>query len=158
MQWKQTQIFWKDFTIKNLGWTSGFHAKDNLPCAYWDKTNALYNAYMSRDMTKPTKWHVRPVKTQISLVIRPVWSESSLPAWRNFGSLATHWAHSEDSDETGCTVTLLVLSCRGSISTSVSLSSMRFRSETFYSSELSPCTAMEDCIIWMSFYVFCPLL
>ena len=26
----------------------------------------------------------------------PVWSESWLPAWRNLGSLATHWAHSED--------------------------------------------------------------
>ena len=25
-------------------------------------------------MTKPTKWHVRPVKTQISLGICPVWS------------------------------------------------------------------------------------
>ena len=44
----------------------------------------------SRDMTKPTK---RPVKTQISLGIRPVWSESSLSAWRYLGSLATHWAH-----------------------------------------------------------------
>ena len=29
---------------------------------------------MSRNMTKPTKWHVRPAKTQISMVIRPVWS------------------------------------------------------------------------------------
>ena len=29
-------------------------------------------------MTKPTKWHVRPAKTQISLGIHPVWSESSL--------------------------------------------------------------------------------
>ena len=29
---------------------------------------------LSRLMTKPTKWHVRPVKTQISLGIRPVWS------------------------------------------------------------------------------------
>ena len=37
-----------------------------------------------------------PAKTQISLGIRPVWSESSLSAWRNLGSLATHWAHSED--------------------------------------------------------------
>ena len=27
-------------------------------------------------MTKPTKWHVRPVKTQISLGIHPVGSES----------------------------------------------------------------------------------
>ena len=56
---------------------------------------------LSRLMTKPTKWHVRPAKTQISLGIRPVWSESSLSAWRKLGSLATHWAHSEDSDQTG---------------------------------------------------------
>ena len=29
---------------------------------------------MSRLMTKPTKWHVRPAKAQISLGINPVWS------------------------------------------------------------------------------------
>ena len=52
-------------------------------------------------MTKPTKWHVCPAKTRISLGIRQVWSESSLSAWRKFGYLATHWAHSEDSDQTG---------------------------------------------------------
>ena len=46
-------------------------------------------------------WHVCPAKTQISLGIRPVWPESSLFAWRKLGSLATHWAHSEDSDQTG---------------------------------------------------------
>ena len=57
--------------------------------------------YLSRLMTKPTKWHVHPAKTQISLGILPVWSESSLSALRNTGSLATHWAHSEDSDQTG---------------------------------------------------------
>ena len=56
---------------------------------------------LSRLMTKPSKWHVRPVKTQISLGIRPVWSVSSLSAWRKLGSLATHWVHSEDSDQTG---------------------------------------------------------
>ena len=56
--------------------------------------------YLRRLVTKPTKWHVRPAKTQISLGIRPVRSESSLSAWRNLGSLATHWAHSEDSDQT----------------------------------------------------------
>ena len=27
---------------------------------------------LSHSMTKPTKWHVRPAKTQISLGIRPV--------------------------------------------------------------------------------------
>ena len=32
--------------------------------------------------------------------IRPVWSESSLSTRRKLGSLATHWAHSKDSDQT----------------------------------------------------------
>ena len=35
---------------------------------------------MSRNMTKATMWHVGPAKTQISLGIPPVWSESSLCA------------------------------------------------------------------------------
>ena len=52
-------------------------------------------------MTEPTKWAVHPAKTQISLGVRRVWSESSLSAWRKLGSLATHEAHSEDSDQTG---------------------------------------------------------
>ena len=74
---------------------------------------------------KTNKMTVRPAKTQISLGIHPVWSESSLSAWRTFGSLATHWALSQDFDQTGWmsrliwvfagrTVTLLVLSCCGS--------------------------------------------
>ena len=57
--------------------------------------------------------------------IRPVWTKSSLSAGRKLGSLATHWAHSEDSDQTvriprliwvfaGRTVLLLVLSWGGS--------------------------------------------
>ena len=41
------------------------------------------------------------VKTQINLGIRPVWSESSLSAWRKLGYLAAKWAHMEDSDQTG---------------------------------------------------------
>ena len=44
---------------------------------------------------------MRPAKILFSLGIRPVWSESSLSAWRKLGSLATHWAHSEDSDQIG---------------------------------------------------------
>ena len=55
--------------------------------------------YLSRLMTKSTKWHEHPAKTQISLDICLVWSESSLSAWRNIGSLAIHWAHSEDSNQ-----------------------------------------------------------
>ena len=56
---------------------------------------------MSRCTTEPRKWPVHPAMTQISLGIRLVWSESSLSPWRDLGSLATHWAHSEDSDQTG---------------------------------------------------------
>ena len=59
------------------------------------------DSYMSQRMTKPTKWHVRPAKTQISLDIRSVWSKSSLSAWRKHGSWVVHWAHFEDSDQTG---------------------------------------------------------
>ena len=39
--------------------------------------------------------------TQISLGISPVWSESSLSAWRKLGSLPTHRVHSKDSDKAG---------------------------------------------------------
>ena len=60
-----------------------------------------HGSYMSRLVTKPTKWHVRPAKTQISLGIRPVWSESSLFAqWVAKDPSFLH-ADSEDSDQTG---------------------------------------------------------
>ena len=45
---------------------------------------------------KTNKVTVRPVKTQINLGARPVWSESSLITRKKLVSLATHWAHSED--------------------------------------------------------------
>ena len=51
---------------------------------------------LNRFITKPTKRYVRPAKTQISLGIRPVWSDSSLSAWRKRWTLVTHWVHSED--------------------------------------------------------------
>ena len=60
----------------------------------------LYNAAVRVKIIEPrfdktNKMSVRPAKTQVSLGIRPVWSESSLSAWRKLGSLATHCAHSE---------------------------------------------------------------
>ena len=60
----------------------------------------MRKSQLSQRMTKPTKRHVRPAKTQISLGFRPVWSESSLSAWQKLRSSATHWVHSEDSDQT----------------------------------------------------------
>ena len=54
------------------------------------------NLHMSHRMTKPTKWHMRPVKTPISFGIHPVWSESSLCAqW------VAKDSDSENSDRTG---------------------------------------------------------
>ena len=44
---------------------------------------------------------MHPAKTQISLGIHPVWSESSLSSWRNIGPLTTYWVHSEDANQTG---------------------------------------------------------
>ena len=50
---------------------------------------------------KKTKWHVCPAKTQISLGIRPVWSESSLcTQWVAKDPSFLH-ADSKDSDQTG---------------------------------------------------------
>ena len=69
----------------NLMWILDLHQKVDL-VQYelpYDETNNVV---------------VRPANTQISLGIRPVWSESSLSAWRKLGSLATHWAHSKDSE------------------------------------------------------------
>ena len=77
---------------------------------------------MSCLVTKPTMWLW--AKTQISLGIRPVWSESSLcTQWVAKDPSFLH-ADSEDSDQTGRmprliwvfaghTLILLVLSCRG---------------------------------------------
>ena len=52
-------------------------------------------------MTKPTKWPLCPAKTQISLGIRPVWSESSqCTQWVAEDPVFLH-ADSKDSDQTG---------------------------------------------------------
>ena len=56
---------------------------------------------MSRIVTKPVKWHMRPAKTQISLDIRPVWSASSLCAQWLAKNLSFLHADSEDSDQNG---------------------------------------------------------
>ena len=57
--------------------------------------------YLSRLTTKPTKWHLRPAKTQINLGILPVWSETLLSTWGKLRSLAIIRAHSEASEQTG---------------------------------------------------------
>ena len=98
-------------------------AKDLMGLCRWQVDTGLCYSHMSQRMTKPTKWHVHPVITQISLG-RPGCSESSLSTWRKLGSLDTHWVHSEDWSDwadaqadlssLGAHAILKVLSCAGS--------------------------------------------
>ena len=80
------------------------------PLKEWPSFNTAPVVHLSRLVTKPTKWLVHPAKTQISLGIRPVWSESSLCAqWVAKDLSVRHvtkdpsvcHADSEDSDQTG---------------------------------------------------------
>ena len=65
------------------------------------KFHTLLFYHMSRLMTKPTKWPERPAMTQISLGIRPVWSESSLCTQQVAKDPRFLHTDSEDSDQTG---------------------------------------------------------
>ena len=84
-----------------MGWSSGFHAIDDLPCAHWDEREfSLYSsldrfksylvthhkrqgccdeAQLSHPMTKPTNWHVRLKKTWVLSYLlstqRTLWSD-----------------------------------------------------------------------------------
>ena len=82
-------------------------------------SDLLSTLYCHGDISEPlyyktNKMSVRPAKTQISLGIHPVWSWSSLcTQWVAKDPWFLH-ADSENSDQTGCTLTLMVLSCRSS--------------------------------------------
>ena len=62
---------------------------------------AMKRVNMSYLMIKPTRWSVRTVKTQISLGIRPVWSEPSQCAKCVAEDPKLIHADSEDTDQTG---------------------------------------------------------
>ena len=89
----------------------------------WSGTCPTYFIFEPRH-DKTNKMSVHLAKTQISLGISPVWSESSLCAQRVAKDPSFLHADSEDSDQTGRmprliwvfagrTTTLLVLSCHG---------------------------------------------
>ena len=89
--------------------------------AAYDMTQSLN--YLSRDMTKPTKWVCAQQR------LRSAWAsaqsdQSSLSAWRKLGSLATHWEHRLLWVFAGRTLILLVLSCRGSFVCKYSLNTL----------------------------------
>ena len=97
---------------------ASYKSLDDVQLFQW-QSHSIFT--LSRLMTKTTKWHVRPAKTQFSLGIRPDWSESSLCAhWVAKDPSFLH-ADSKYSDQTGRiwvfagrTATLLVLSWGGS--------------------------------------------
>ena len=60
-----------------------------------------FQSHLDRHTTKTMRWPMRTLKTQISLGISAHFDQPSLSASRNLGPLATHWAHSKDSDQTG---------------------------------------------------------
>ena len=72
-----------------------FHLRSTLEVFWTMHNNKWATTWQNNNVA------MRPARSQITLGIRPVWSESSLSAWRKLGSLATHWAHSEVSDQTG---------------------------------------------------------
>ena len=75
---------------------------NHIACSFWQfLVGSVLWKWNELPHDTTNKMTVHPAKTQISLGLHPVWSESSLFAWRELGSLAAHWAHSEDSDQTG---------------------------------------------------------
>ena len=67
----------------------------------WPSISKIWLSQMSRLMTKPTKWSVHPAKTQISLGVHPVWSESlQCVQWVAEDPVFLH-ADSEDLVQTG---------------------------------------------------------
>ena len=84
-------------------WEKSFARNAYSEIPIWLLFEEIYHCQrqLSHLMTKPTKWHMRPTKTQISLGIRPVWSESSLCAQLVAKDPSFLHADSEDSDQTG---------------------------------------------------------
>ena len=82
---------WSVFTVclilsGSCSWLVGKCSVINVKVLQYTCTVAQ-NYKISERKTKSTKWHMHPVKTQISLGISPIWSESLLSASRRFGSL-----------------------------------------------------------------------
>ena len=92
--WSELANFDQILCVASLGWGKGcirfwsrldqnsdFHGNRKPPLTYNRKNDVF---------TFSRLFLIR------SFLYRPVWSESSLSAWRKLGTLAIHWAHSED--------------------------------------------------------------
>ena len=94
----RTKVWWKVRRTNKAATIPSRNRQDNKTYinAYYEQqrsrvcvsgkfTIPIQSWQMSQGMTKPTKWHVRPAKTEISLGIHPIWSESLLSTWRKLG-------------------------------------------------------------------------
>ena len=76
-------------------------------------TQLLLFSWSSKKQKWATSWQNQQNGLCAQRRLRSAWAsaqsdfESSLSAWRMLGSLATHWVHSEDSDQTGQTPRLI---------------------------------------------------
>ena len=68
-------------TIKQFGSRSGWYFVSSGSKLFAFSADNKSSHYLSKCMRFPTMWYVRPVKPQISLRIRAVWSEPLLVAW-----------------------------------------------------------------------------
>ena len=133
VNWTKILVFllWYPVSQRNLTLHQVSYVGVMLPCYIYNQLKHVYVLHlnMSRLVTKPTMWlcaQRRLRSAQISLGIRPVWSEYSLSAqWVAKDPSFLH-ADNEDSDDqtgrmprliwvfAGRTLTLLVLSRGGS--------------------------------------------
>ena len=88
--------FWEVQALSTYSQNTPFIMALNVHSMCW-----YYVSNVSQHMTKPTKLHVHPAKTQINVGIHPVWSESSLcTQWVAKDPSFLH-VDCKDSDQTG---------------------------------------------------------
>ena len=96
-------LYWKSAFFKCYNITT----ENGAFMTYWAHTrwNDLLNVYGNCRIGQPVQTHSynKQVASWLSgrVCFRPVRSEFSPSAWRNIRSLVTHWAHSEESNQTG---------------------------------------------------------
>ena len=93
-QWLTVNSAWSDWEW--FRWRSKVISRSVRPEAGRRNSKLRDERWNEPRHDKTNEVTVRPAKTQISLGIRPVWSESSLSTWRNIGPLTACLAHSEN--------------------------------------------------------------
>ena len=83
--------------------TTGTKPSISLECFFWH-IHLKNTPWKLHDWA--TSWQNQQSGKCAQRWLRSAWAsaqsdQSSLSAWRKLGSLATHWAHSEDADQTG---------------------------------------------------------